>query len=78
MEQARAKARKLQEFGKIFENDDAAVQQNVTIDPEALKQVDVLDVGALLLKRLLKNEWKELVHEDIGPILMKVMLRAVL
>ena len=42
---------------------------------QALAEVNMIDVGALLLKRVLKNEWKELVHEDVGPILIKVLPR---
>eukprot|EP01052_Picozoa_sp_SAG31_P015599 SAG31_NODE_1007_length_10425_cov_4.852799_11_plen_183_part_00 len=72
MEQARNKAHKLAEFEAIFESDAQAVEKHVAINPERLQAVDMIDCGALLLKRLLKNEWKELVHEDVGPILIKV------
>jgi len=67
---------KLAAFGAIFEPDAAAVEQKVAVDAGALKEVDMLDVGALPLKRLLKNEWKELVHEDIGPGLLKAAVAA--
>jgi hypothetical protein len=76
VEQGRVRAAKLEAFGQIFEPDAAAVGGEVAVDAAALAGVDMVDVAALLLKRLLKNEWKELVHEDIGPGLLKAAVAA--